>query len=347
MVDLGTAFVVEVNRAAETMLAVIEGMVEVLPAQLSADGRRSLADPSRKQCLTVGQAMTVTRAPSGTIVAAPERFDAGWVHRTAPASAIRSDASPPSAGASQAPGAYSRHVLATEGLVAYWRLEDAAGLIARDEVAQHLSPWGITPGTYHKLAADDFGRPGALAGNSNSAVHFNGLDSYVDLGNSASLNGDWDGLTVAAWIHPDKLATESLVVGSWAMQVENDHFGLFLQGSRPLISVADGVTIKNGIVAEKAEVVPHRWNFVVGTWNASSRAYHLYVNGQMDGASGASTGRINANSIAHATIGGQANTNSRFFGGLIDEVALFDRDLSPREIAELYQLQSVSNPAAP
>jgi hypothetical protein len=97
---------------------------------------------------------------------------------------------------------YSSVVLA-KGPVGYWRLGEAAGPAAFDS-----SPNGYA-GTYN--GSPSFGQPGAIVGDLDTAVGFNGLDSrdYVEIPDPA--NGDFSqptsglGLTVEVWMRPDAL----------------------------------------------------------------------------------------------------------------------------------------------
>jgi hypothetical protein len=94
--------------------------------------------------------------------------------------------------------AYRAAVLA-KNPVAYWRLGEAAGPTAVDETGNGHD------GTY--FGNPTLGQPGAIHGDSNTAVQFNGTN-YVEIPDSADFSQptSTNGLTVEAWMRPDTLS---------------------------------------------------------------------------------------------------------------------------------------------
>jgi hypothetical protein len=93
--------------------------------------------------------------------------------------------------------AYRAAVLA-KNPVAYWRLGEATGTTAVDETGNGHN------GTY--IGNPTLGQPGAIDGDSNTAVQFNGTN-YVEIPDSADFSQPTStrGLTVEAWMRPDAL----------------------------------------------------------------------------------------------------------------------------------------------
>jgi hypothetical protein len=89
----------------------------------------------------------------------------------------------------------------------------------------------------------------------------------------------------------------------------------------------------------------NQWSHVVATW--SGTAATLYVNGVLadDTNLGGLNGVYNASTTATFAVGGLADSNSPFRGGLIDEVAFYGSALSPAQILNHYNL-ATSNPDA-
>jgi hypothetical protein len=234
-------------------------------------------------------------------------------------------------------------------LVGYWRLGEGSGSTAW-EVR------GLTgDGTYVNVGSGDYAKPGAIRFDPDTAMAFNGTSSYVNAGNDPDLNGNWNGLTIAAWVYPDAATLGSgirMIAGKWAGSTTHDHFGLFLLDGKPAIAVAPGGV---GVNAQSAtsSLVADQWQFVVATWDAADRKYRIYINGLLDAEKDAkdTAGNwitsINTSSGAPLGIGAQitnAGNVSRYFKGWIDEVAIFNRALSPQEIIYLYQLANVPEP---
>src|SRR5215472_2077563 len=97
---------------------------------------------------------------------------------------------------------YSQVILA-KGPVGYWRLGEAGSPSAFD------SSGSGSDGTYN--GSPSFGIPGAIAGDPDTAVGFNGPDSgdYVEVPDPASQAfsqpASGAGLTVEVWMRPDAL----------------------------------------------------------------------------------------------------------------------------------------------
>jgi hypothetical protein len=79
---------------------------------------------------------------------------------------------------------YSATVLATTGLVNYWRLGEASGTSAADSK-------GTSTGTY--VGTPTLGAADAIAGDANKAVSFDGVDDTMDVPDTTALreNGSW------------------------------------------------------------------------------------------------------------------------------------------------------------
>lgn len=95
-----------------------------------------------------------------------------------------------------------------------------------------------------------------------------------------------------------------------------------------------GLFLENGrydvLIASEVPVTPNQWHHVVASW--SPREVTLYLNGQMVARDTEFRG-MHPGLMSELRVGGKAlNTNYRSFTGLLDEVALWDRALTPTEI---------------
>jgi hypothetical protein len=342
VVDLGTEFGVTVDERGGTRTRVFKGEVRLHTASRASTPATPQGTASRR--LTAGQAVAIDAAGNITAVE-PEFVSAEQFIR-------RAGEMPPE---TDPPGAYSRAVLALEGLVGYWRLAEAEPGYARDEVRTTrpitAAPAGMgrSPGDYREFWMADFRQPGVLVGEKNCGVHFNG-ESYVEVADHPSLSGDWDGLTLAAWIKPEAQQPPSAgslatIIGKWAFEVTGDEYCLaYRRDGRLLIAVGNGDRASNGeqgmYGAGNIRIAPDQFSFVVGTWEQATGRYRLYVNGQPDQAEGtqAAPHKLNGRSYAPVMIGGQRVNNDRYFAGTIDEVCILDRELTPEEVKHLYKL---------
>jgi hypothetical protein len=94
--------------------------------------------------------------------------------------------------------AYRAAVMA-KNPIAYWRLGESSGPNAVDETQNGHD------GIY--IGNPAFGQPGAIHGDSNTAVQFNG-SNYVEIPDSVDFSQPTStfGLTVEAWMRPDTLS---------------------------------------------------------------------------------------------------------------------------------------------
>ncbi|SRR6266851_1720947 len=78
-----------------------------------------------------------------------------------------------------------------------------------------------------------------------------------------------------------------------------------------------------------------KWYHLTVTWDASSKARIIYLNGVVD-ASDTSTGSLNADSNPPFYIAQWLGGN--YLSGSIDDVRIYNRVLTAKEITQLYSL---------
>ena len=215
------------------------------------------------------------------------------------------------------------------GLVGYWDFDEMGGTTARDKsgngntgtlgggTAAYRPSWsqGVQP-----LSG---GKPGG------GALKFDGVDDWVDAGNGTSLNIN-PPITYTAWIKPHDYGGAViyyfLTKGSGSSGI---NFGIsrISYGSIP----AKSLLLFNGSfsVYTPSAITFDVWNHVTFTNNGT--VTKLYING-VEMASGSQT-LINASGI-NQLIGKRSDYGN--YGGLIDDVRIYNRALSEAEIRYLY-----------
>jgi hypothetical protein len=216
----------------------------------------------------------------------------------------------------------------TNGLVAYYpftgNANDASGN------GNNGTVYGAT------LAPDRFGQ-------SNQAYHFNG-SSRIFIGNSTLVSGS--ALTLAAWIKPDSVSSNSMNVISSGTQ--NSYLlgtaTNSTQGSlNKLNSGASSVAVNSAAGVLRTNV----WTHLAMVYDGTNCA--LFVNG-VKVASNPASGSLNQDTGIILNIGAyqyvynNITYNDAFGGfvGAIDEVRIYNRALTDQEIEELAPLASVS-----
>ena len=185
------------------------------------------------------------------------------------------------------------------------------------------------------------GNPGVISGATRTAsgrfgaaVSFDGINDWVTVADSASLDFS-TGMTLSAWVRP-------VALGGWRTVLFKERTGgvvysLFADqaGSRPTGQVYVGGE-RNALGT--APVPLNAWTFLATTYDGS--VLRLYVNGSL-AASTSVSGALQASAGAFR-IGGNS-VWAEWFSGLIDEVRLYDRALSVSQI----QADMVSPVGAP
>jgi len=217
-----------------------------------------------------------------------------------------------------------RGLVLADGPVGYWRLGEASGTTAADET-------GTNSGTY--VNGPTLGVAGALKGTSSTAASFNGTTQYVDVPSSASLNAS-SGVSVEAWVKPTAMPGAGNS-GTIAMKASDPPYAYWLQVTdtdRAKFGV--GVGGVNHPLSAGGVVAPGSWYHLVGTYDGSVQ--RLYVNGSLV-ASQAQSG--NVDSVAGDFRIGTTRV-TEFFNGSIDDVAVYNKALTPAQVQAHYEAGS-------
>ena len=212
-------------------------------------------------------------------------------------------------------------------LVGYWNFDEGSGDTAVD--------WSGN-GNQGTLR----GEPRWVAGYDLGALELNGRNDYIDMGNNG-INGVFDSgssaFTVAGWIKPSALGpsasnhgTRNVVVAR-ASDPSNDNFelGFSESGSMDLYIDENGddtmKTLGNG------EVTVGSWNHFAVTFDSGQ--VYVYLDGNRYVASFSGTALDQATGSPF-TVGNTTHSDI-FFKGLIDEVRVYDRVLTPEEVEQV------------
>lgn len=153
------------------------------------------------------------------------------------------------------------------------------------------------------------------------------------------------GVTLAAWINVITFQDDARMVSKSQGSGTADHYwAMILSGSGEdnmecRLKTDIGATTRR-TAPEGTEVQANEWIHVAVTWDAGDPFMRLYKNGQeIDSVSKSGTAVATANDVKIG-VGNQSATvpgdgGIRPFGGLIDDVRVYDRGLSPEEILEL------------
>ena len=221
---------------------------------------------------------------------------------------------------------YTGAITSTAGLVSYWRLGELNSGTACD------SGPGANDGTYYGNSA--LGKPGAIAGDSNTSVLFDGTNSHVRVPDSSSLDLG-DTFTAEAWVKRTRTGGQNYSIvskqaGSWMVMIDDTNHVVLRQSTV-------------GDVAESTTTIPDtsNWHFVAATKNGSS--VHIYIDG-VD-VTGSVTNRTMQNNTNVFEIGESSST--AWFAGYVDEVAVYRSALTASQVKAHYDAGTGSTSAPP
>jgi Concanavalin A-like lectin/glucanases superfamily len=220
---------------------------------------------------------------------------------------------------------YSATVLATPGLVSYWRLDESSGTAAADA--------GSNPGTY--AGTNMLSAASLLAHDPNAAASFNGTTEHVQVPDSASL--DFAGtspFTFEAWIRPDLVDATSRRVFSKEITDAGGTQGYLMYFTNTGWRFQRRLNGANNtaIYSTVPPVAGTTYHFVA-TYNGT--AIQLYVNGVAVGSPTASSLAM-IDQTSPLRIGSISTGGSRV-QGVIDDAAVYNVALTAAQIREHYE----------
>jgi len=164
---------------------------------------------------------------------------------------------------------------------------------------------------------------------------FNGSDGYIGYGNI--LFNNWSSLTVAAWIYPNSLVTNSTPSGHGDNEDyiihkagnSNDPFGL------SVASGGTGLYLDNGTDNRLQGSAPQTGTATHILARYDGAQMDLFIDGDLD-ASQSASGDVVGTTNELRVGGNHEALSGNYFDGIIDEIRVYNRALSGAEIQALY-----------
>jgi hypothetical protein len=225
-----------------------------------------------------------------------------------------------------APSTYASAIMAN-GPNAYWRLGETQGSIVVDSTAN--SNTGSYQGGF------TLNQPGAIVGDPNGAVTFNGSNGFAAVPASSSLNLT-GALTLEAWV---KFASTNGV-----QAIVNKGDGVSASGSAYELAWIPGTglgfqTFIGGTRVDADQNItptPNQWYDLVGT-RTGAGLLSFYVNGQPVATANDGGGALN-NPAVNVGLGAAGNGSGMLpLNGTLDEVAVYPIALTALQVATHWQ----------
>ncbi|MFW5865568.1 MAG: LamG-like jellyroll fold domain-containing protein [Nanoarchaeota archaeon] len=209
----------------------------------------------------------------------------------------------------------------TEGLVGHWKLDDGAGATTFEDFSGNGND-----GTCSGDSCPTYNASGKVDG----AFEFDGVDDYVSINDDAYLNPGTESITFGAWVKPHNPNDQGTIINKregsgerYTLEYKNSQFS-------PKVEDSNG----NHASFSSGQVKTDVWQLFIVVLDRSENTLKGYINENKVGEADASNvGDISPS--ADLKIG----TGWIPVNGSIDDVMIFNRSLSEKEISHIYKTQ--------
>jgi len=213
----------------------------------------------------------------------------------------------------------------------------------------NLPATGLADGTYKVYAVDAAGNLSSASSNSvtlliDYALDFDGNNDRVSAnGVATELDSDNLPLSVSAWVYPDDGTKEQLVFGFYKNNAFANGPSVWFGGSNYKFAYYNQTLTT---VHSSSTYAINNWHHVVLTIG-SDRAGVLYVNGSsaltIPAANGEGGLDMFSIGVDYDSSGGSAGNPTQYFDGKIDEVAVWNDELTSAEVTAIYNSGNMLN----
>jgi len=171
-----------------------------------------------------------------------------------------------------------------------------------------------------------------VSGKFGQALSFDGVDDYVEIPNSASLNPTNE-ITVEAWFYPVSYTSGTGWHGIVGKAPYTNGYLLWVEETGSV----SGLIYVGGIrynVYSGYNAPLNQWTHAVYT--VKQGRMDIYINGQWRAKTDIPTGAFNTNTNPLRIAGQGEDSTQPWFRGLIDDVRIYNRALTDAEISDLY-----------
>lgn len=218
-------------------------------------------------------------------------------------------------------------VEAPPGMVAWWPMDEQVG---DDNVADivHFHEGDPKPNGF--VGSPD--GPDAVPGKVGGALHYISVPApsrYVEVGDAPDLNFGAGSFSIDAWVNTASGTQTEPIVDKFGA---NNGYAFSIQGALPTLIIGQGSTY---LYLQGPPIVLNDWNFVAVTVNPQTATF--YVGNVTNGftQSSSSTGNYNASNPNLPLLIGKNPVNPHW-DIIIDELEMFDRDLSEAEVKSIW-----------
>ncbi|MGG7034411.1 MAG: LamG-like jellyroll fold domain-containing protein [Flavobacterium sp.] len=210
------------------------------------------------------------------------------------------------------------------GLAGWWSFNNNA-----NDASLNANNGTVTGAT---LVADRFGNP-------NSAYSFNGVNQWIEIANSNSLNPTSQ-LSISVWVESTAQMGNAGIVGKW------NNFGGNIGNGREQYTITTGNTgvgfyiqTNSSVLAQETNSLYNNgsWHNYIGVWDGSTMK--LFRDGVLVSTvaqTGSISSLVQGLEIGRYAGGQGTGVNNNYFKGKIDDIGIWNRALTVDEINNLY-----------
>ncbi len=203
-----------------------------------------------------------------------------------------------------------------------------------------VSHWSFNNNAIDSINANNGTAVGVTAtsgvkGVDNTAYYFDGVDDYIEVPDSDSLDVG-NSLTISVWVKPTDLDSRYNIYKASNDTTAN---AMWLEiGTSDTYTNGVSTAIQGFFLTRKSDIIiPNVWQHIVYTRNGTGSTHALYINGVLKEWDATSTTNYSNNNIPKL-IGARTPT-TQLFKGSMDEMRIYNRALTQPEITALYNFE--------
>ncbi|MEM9006146.1 MAG: Calx-beta domain-containing protein, partial [Cyanobacteria bacterium P01_F01_bin.86] len=209
--------------------------------------------------------------------------------------------------------------------VAWWRLDETAGIIADDSI-----------GTNDGLLQNG---PTWITGRVNGALSFDGIDDFVNVADDDVLDVGSDDFSLSAWV---KIYDGSGIILDKRIQASGPAQGYVLShtnNGRLNFQMADGTSGGGVSYLSTASIADGQWHHITVTVDRDdTQGGDFYIDGVKDGSFDPTMALGSLSNSRNLLFGRNSDSPTpNYFQGALDEVKLFKADLTASDVLSLYE----------
>jgi len=221
----------------------------------------------------------------------------------------------------------SGSVVILPDLIGSWKFEETSGTTAYD------SSTYINNGTIN-------GIPTQTTGSCGMALNFDGIDDYITVPNSTSINAITNKITIMAWVYNTPTGNTHDIMERWlyGTGVNERSYNLYINANGKISFglSSDGTSTNAKWLTSQDSITGSQWTHIAATSDGSTMK--IYINGVLDANTLAAPSSIFVSSGDIHIGSWEYNSGlwTNLFNGAIDEIKLYKQALTLQEIQNEY-----------